>query len=53
MALEPVSQAIAKTPGAHQNGKDVDQYPVAERGEEKCQQVLGAEQLQAGHPLHH
>src|SRR3982751_2616734 len=53
MALEPVSQAVAKTPGAHQNGKNVDQYPVAERRKQKCQEVRGAEQLQAGHPLHH
>src|SRR3954449_4705745 len=53
MALEPVSQAVAETPRPHQDGQDVDQYPVAKRCEQKCQQVLGAEQLQAGHPLHH
>src|SRR3954447_7598234 len=53
VALEPVSQAVAEAPGAHQDRQDVDQYAVAKRCEQKRQQVLGAEQLQAGYPLHH
>ena len=36
MALQPVGQAVAETPGAHQHREDVDQYPVAERGEQEC-----------------